>query len=304
MKVHIPPIKSQGIKTKLVPWINNIIPKDFNGLWIEPFMGTSVVGLNVAMKQALMCDINPHLVNFYIAIQKGKITPRIVYDFLNKEGKELLKNGSEHYYKIRKRFNTQGDPLDFLFLNRSGFNGMIRFNNKGNFNVPFCKKPNRFARAYITKIVNQVEYISYLLSKKEIFFKCQSYEKTIRQSTEKDIIYCDPPYIGRHVDYYNGWKSQQEQILFDVLSKTKSRFILSTWHHNDFRKNEYIDLFWNKFHVYTKEHFYHVGGSEKNRNSITEAIITNYNVIHSHIQLNEKRKSLSLLTQKSYDLRV
>lgn len=281
MKVYVPPIKSQGIKTKLVPWINQSLPEDFDGLWIEPFMGTSVVGFNVPVKKALMCDINPHLVNFYIAIKEGKITPKIVYDFLQEESQNLLKNKDEHYYKIRKRFNVKNDPLDFLFLNRSGFNGMIRFNNNGKLNTPFCKKPNRFAKAYITKIVNQVEYISYLLSKKDFVFKCQSYEETIREGTEKDLIYCDPPYIGRHVDYYNGWNDQQEQTLFDVLSKTKSRFILSTWHHNDFRKNEYIDLLWNKFHIYTKEHFYHVGGKEKNRNTIIEAIITNYNVIHA-----------------------
>ncbi|MGD9506777.1 MAG: DNA adenine methylase, partial [Syntrophobacteraceae bacterium] len=69
MEINIPPIKSQGIKTKLVPWIASIIPvDDFKGLWIEPFMGTGVVGFNLAPRRALLCDTNPHLINFYTAI--------------------------------------------------------------------------------------------------------------------------------------------------------------------------------------------------------------------------------------------
>lgn len=47
----VPPIKSQGIKTKLVPWIEKNIPLDFDGTWIEPFMGTGVVGFNIQAKK-------------------------------------------------------------------------------------------------------------------------------------------------------------------------------------------------------------------------------------------------------------
>ncbi|MEN9847621.1 MAG: hypothetical protein RL368_361, partial [Pseudomonadota bacterium] len=63
-KVGIPPIKSQGIKTKLVPWIRSIIPDNFNGTWVEPFMGTGAVAFNIAPKRAILCDSNPHLINF------------------------------------------------------------------------------------------------------------------------------------------------------------------------------------------------------------------------------------------------
>ena len=156
MKATIPPIKSQGIKTKLVPWIGSIVPHEFDGRWIEPFMGTGVVAFNLAPKHALLCDTNPHLVDFYQAINDGRITPEIVRQFLEREGAELLDKGESHYYKLRDRFNEKHSPLDFLFLNRAGFNGMIRFNRKGALNIPFCKKPKRFARAYVTKIVNQV----------------------------------------------------------------------------------------------------------------------------------------------------
>ena len=130
MKVNVPPIKSQGIKTKLVPWINTIVPHEFEGLWIEPFMGTGVVAFNLAPKKALLCDTNPHLVNFYLSLADGLTTPGIVRKFLNNEGAKLLEKGESHYYKVRDRFNKEHRPLDFLFLNRAGFNGMIRFNGE------------------------------------------------------------------------------------------------------------------------------------------------------------------------------
>ena len=59
MPVGVPPIKSQGIKTKLVPWIKSIVPSNFSGVWIEPFMGTGVVAFNVAPNNAILCDTNP-----------------------------------------------------------------------------------------------------------------------------------------------------------------------------------------------------------------------------------------------------
>ncbi|MEM6966554.1 MAG: DNA adenine methylase, partial [Bacteroidota bacterium] len=57
----VPPIKSQGIKTKLVEWIAANIEDVEYDRWIEPFMGTGVVGFNIRPKRALMCDSNPHL---------------------------------------------------------------------------------------------------------------------------------------------------------------------------------------------------------------------------------------------------
>ena len=276
VKIIVPPIKSQGIKTKLVPWIKSIVPCDFNGVWIEPFMGTGVVAFNTAPKHAILCDTNPHLINFYSSIQSGKITPNLVKEYLVDEGHHLLSKGEEHYYAIRNRFNQYHEPLDFLFVNRAGFNGMIRFNGKGGFNIPFCRKPARFAQAYITKIVNQVASVSKILQTKDFVFKCQSFEETIKLANDDDIIYCDPPYIDRHVDYYNGWSSKNEHDLFHALDSVSAKFILSTWHNNDFRANDYISSLWNRFNIMTKEHFYHVGGSEENRNPMIEALVTNF----------------------------
>jgi DNA adenine methylase len=60
------------------------------------------------------------------------------------------------------------------------------------------------------------------------------------------------------------------------LSDLEGKFILSTWHHNDYRENEYIKTLWSRFNVLTKDHFYHVGGKEENRNPVVEALVVNY----------------------------
>ena len=275
-KVYVPPIKIQGIKTKLVQLISEAISIDDNTFWVEPFMGSGVVGFNLAPKNALFSDTNPHIIAFYKAIQKKEINSVNARAFLEKEGALLAEKGEEHYYHIRERFNSDNDPLDFLFLNRSCFNGMIRFNKNYQFNVPYGHKPERFAKAYVTKIVNQIGRLEYLFPKNNWEFICQSFEETISMATRDSFIYCDPPYIGRHVDYYDSWDEHKEVALHNALESSGAKYMLSTWDENKYRKNEYIDLVWKNCYKINKEHFYFVGAKESNRNSMKEALLMNY----------------------------
>ena len=275
MKVFVPPIKSQGIKTKLVEWISTNVEEIHYERWVEPFMGTGVVAFNIRPKKVLMCDSNPHLISFYKAIQSNEITSGIVRKYLTEEGEKLLNSDGQYYYDVRKRFNSHGNPLDFLFLSRSCFNGMMRFNGKGGFNVPFCKKPNRFAQALITKITNQVENISQIISFGGYEFKNQDFKDTLKELRPNDLVYSDPPYIGRHVDYFDSWSEEEENILKNGLVGSNAKFILSTWLSNKYRTNEYVFSTWNDCSISTKEHFYHVGGKETNRNAVYEALLSN-----------------------------
>lgn len=280
-RVFIPPIKSQGIKTKLVPWIREISPKT-EGRWIEPFLGTGVVAFNSGFNKAILNDTNPHIINFYKGIQNRSITAPLMRNYLEFEGELLRKadnNGYDHYRFIRDRFNKEHSPYDFIFLSRGGFNGMMRFGKKGNWNIPFCKKPNRFAPAYVTKITNQVSSISEIIKPEpDWIFYNKSFSEIIPLAQENDVIYCDPPYFGRYVDYYNGWTEEDEELLFNQLSNTRALFILSTWHHNQWRENEMIKKYWEKFNIVTQDHFYHGGGKIENRQTIVEALVCNFNL--------------------------
>lgn len=301
MKTIVPPLKCQGIKTKLVPWIREVVGDTFHR-WIEPFMGSGVVGFNMQPKSALFGDSNPHIIAFYRGIQSGDITPHSVKAYLREEG-ELLRNADDegyvHYRLVRDRFNETGNPLDFLFLSRAGFNGMMRFSKKGRWNIPFCKKPDRFAQAYVTKIVNQVDAISKCMRPTWSFMH-QDYLETIAQAKAGDVIYCDPPYLGRYTDYFNNWTEADEAKLAVALRATPARFIMSSWHHNDYRANKAIGDYWSEFNILTRDHFYHSGAKEENRRSIVEALICNFDLngfdVHNH-GIRDKPEQLILLEQ-------
>ncbi|MDX8377799.1 MAG: Dam family site-specific DNA-(adenine-N6)-methyltransferase [Mariprofundales bacterium] len=297
MTIFVPPIKSQGIKTKLVGWIASHVEELEYDRWIEPFMGTGVVAFNIRPKNALLCDSNPHIIKFYKSLQSKKVTSAIVKKYLIEEGEKLFISEGEYYYEVRKRFNLEANPLDFLFLSRSCFNGMMRFNKKGGYNVPFCKKPNRFAKALVTKITNQVESISQIIECGNYEFKNQDFQKTLSELNATDFVYSDPPYIGRHVDYFDSWVEEEEKALKKGLLSSQAKFILSTWLSNQYRINDYVFSIWKDCFISTKEHFYHVGAKESNRNAVYEALLSNIHLKDSipnlemkkRIQLNESQ---------------
>jgi DNA adenine methylase len=276
----VPPLKCQGIKTKLVEEIRRIAQTQFFERWVEPFCGSCVVPLNVQPKRALLSDSNIHIIRLYQEIQQGKLTPAIAKSFLTDEGEKLRRGGEDYYYAVRQRFNDSPNSLDFLFLNRSCFNGVMRFNRHGKFNVPYGHKPERFAQAYVTKIVNQIRRISEVVSMNDWMFMPQDFRKTLAETKPGDLVYADPPYTGRHVDYFNSWSETDETELARALKELPCGFILSTWHSNKFRNNTLIEQNWSesRFHLLTREHFYHVGSTEELRHPMIEALITNFPV--------------------------
>ena len=103
-----------------------------------------------------------------------------------------------------------------------------------------------------------------------------------------------PPVSGRWIEPFfgNGWTTDDEYRLFDLLCKTKAKFILSTWHHNDYRPNKMIGELWKKFDIVTRDHFYHSGAKIENRRAIVEALVHNFHADikkHNH-DLKEKRQ--------------
>ena len=89
-------------------------------------------------------------------------------------------------------------------------------------------------------------------------------------------------------------------MLFNLLSETKAKFILSTWHHNDWRENDMIERFWKKFNIVTKDHFYHNGGNIENRRSVVEALVCNFDTAKIK-QHNHDKKGKSKVQQLELD---
>ncbi len=271
--VLVPPLKMQGIKTKIVPLIRESVVWSGEGKWVEPFVGSGVVLLNINPNRALLGDTNCHVIRLYQYVQRGLLTASSVRKFLEREGAHLLRDGQEHYYRVRERFNVSSDPHDFLFLNRSCFNGLIRFNKKGEFNTPFCRKPERFRPAYITKICNQVEWVSDRIRGKPWEFVCADWAEVLDEVRPNDFVYSDPPYAGRFTDYFNTWTENDASRLESRLKALPCPFLYSMWSENKYRKNERLHNAFAEYEIRTFSHFYHLGATEQLRNNMTEALV-------------------------------
>jgi DNA adenine methylase len=149
----------------------------------------------------------------------------------------------------------------------------MRFNKKGKFNVPFCKKVNRFSPSYITKICNQVKKVRQAIKGRQWEFKVCDWQATLQEAQADDFVYCDPPYIGRHTDYYNSWSDEDAARLAKTAKTLPCGFAVSMWQENKYRTNRHIPDDWGGCEVKTYSHFYHVGSTESLRNKMTEALI-------------------------------
>lgn len=271
--VKTPPIKCQGIKTKLVPFIFKNVTWSGTGRWIEPFLGSGVVLFNLAPERAIGADANPHIISFYQSVKESKITSSIVRIFLEKEGAILKSKGAEHYYEVRDRFNQHRDPLDLLFLSRACFNGVMRCNKKGHFNVPFNHKTDRFSKSYITKIVNQVKWVSEKLVGKDCDFSCADWRETLKKCKETDFVYLDPPYFGRHTDYFGIWSEKEMLDFIGAVKNLPCGYALSLWNKNLYRTNTFVNDYFSNHIIRIFSHDYFVGSTENRRHKIEEALI-------------------------------
>ena len=278
MNVIVPPIKIQGKKTKLVPKIMEIANDLLDNhpeidTWVEPFLGSGVVAFNCPgrIKKVIVNDINPHIIKFYKGVADGIITSDKIREVFEIHNQNLLKGGVDYYNEIRDRFNQSFDTMDFLFLTRTGFNGVMRFNGSGKWNVPFCKLNNRLSKNVIEDLTDSVNELSRLFKSKEFTFYNKSFEEVIATAPENSIFYCDPPYYGLQVQYFKGW-GKEDEIRLNEMLKDKV-FIYSTWLDDGLKNNPMIKDYWSDYEIESRDHKYNVAEQAKERNQVKEGLI-------------------------------
>jgi DNA adenine methylase len=209
-----PPLKWAGGKRWLVPTIRKIWQDHASRCFVEPFCGGLGVTLGLMPMRAVLNDVNPHLINFYQQLQRGL---KVSIEMINDE---------ECFYRHRDRFNvlitkgrwkTAEAAQLFYYLNRTGFNGLCRFNQNGEFNVPFGRH-------------NSINYIRDF-SRFEELLKNWRFTNTdlarVRVAPE-DFIYADPPYDVEFTTYSAGgftWKDQVRTA--ELLAKHCGPVLLS-----------------------------------------------------------------------------
>lgn len=210
----LPPLKWAGGKRWLIPRLIELYAPHRAHRLVEPFCGGLAVALGLAPQRALLNDLNPHAVNFYRCLQNGLVS-RI-----------RMSNQREAYLRARHRFNalvrkgaeqSEEAAVLFYYLNRTCYNGLCRFNRRGEFNVPF-------GRYRAIRYVRDFKAYQAVLSAWK--FSLGDFEEIRRRSS--DFIYADPPYDVEFRSYSKegfSWEDQQRLALW--LSKHQGPVVAS-----------------------------------------------------------------------------
>ena len=208
-----PVLKYRGGKSREIPRFLQYIPDDFD-CYIEPFFGGGAVFFYLEPDNAIINDVNKRLMVFYQQLRNDYQEMRTQLDALQEqyeknqaEFKKLkMLSPDEHvvnanedlYYKMRDLFNhPNNDYMDgvlYFFINKTAYSGMIRYNNSGEYNVPFGRYPN-----LNTGLVTV--HHSELLQRAELF--SVDYKTIFEKAGDKDFIFLDPPYDCVFNDYGN-----------------------------------------------------------------------------------------------------
>ncbi|MFB6434488.1 MAG: adenine-specific DNA-methyltransferase [Candidatus Malihini olakiniferum] len=177
-------LKWAGGKYPLIEEICRYLPA--GDCLIEPFVGAGSVFLNTEYDRYILADINNDLINLYDIVKTQ------TDDFI-RDARELFieeHNVAEIFYLLRDEFNLCAVPYRravlFLYLNRHCYNGLCRYNMRGEFNVPF----GRYKKPYFPE-----EELGWFAHKaRNATFFCENYQQTLLKAIRGAVVYCDPPY--------------------------------------------------------------------------------------------------------------
>jgi DNA adenine methylase len=180
-----PFLKWPGGKRWFVQKHHDLFPKHYNR-YFEPFLGSGVVFFTLNPEEAILNDVNKNLIDTYKGV---KSRWRKVNQYLYEHNKRHNKN---YYYEIRSRsYSTlEEKSAQFIYLNRTCFNGIYRVNKEGKFNVPIGSKSKVLLES------DNFQVISSSLKRTKLFNK--DFEKIINMTVQDDFLFVDPPYTVRH----------------------------------------------------------------------------------------------------------
>lgn len=315
MELVKPFVKWAGGKGSLITQLKNFYPFELENerinKYVEPFVGGGAVLINILqkydVKEVYAFDINIDLINCYNVIKNH--VEELIKNLKVKEN-EFLKLESEgrqsYFYNIRKEYNSYRiteDELnvkragEFIFLNRTCFNGLYRVNKNGEFNVPCGKYKN----PTICDAIN-LKNLSFLI--RNVVFQYGDYTKSEKYIDNNTFVYFDPPY--RPLSITSGFtsyakedfndKNQKELAqYFRKLDKKNAKLMLSNSNPKNTNKNDnfFEDIYkgFNINEIFAKRM---INSNGKGRGEVSELLITNYEEMNLCIQENIILKKVAL----------
>lgn len=297
-----PFLKWVGGKRQLLDQFEELYPTELKlkkiKNYYEPFVGGGAVFFDVAQKyeieNAFLYDINEELILTYKVIQKdvNKLIEFLYkYDLFYKKLNE--KKQKEYYYEIRENFNLQRFNIDYnkysenwipraaqtIFLNRTCFNGLFRFNSKGGFNSPMGRYKN-------PKILDEQNLLS--VSK---LFEIATIKKADFKEVRNDIennsfVYFDPPYrpISETASFtsYSKFNFQDDEqlqlasLFYDLNEQGHYLMLSNSDPKNTNPEDDFFETIYANFNIQRVDAKRSINSDPNKRNSIKEIVVTNY----------------------------
>lgn len=265
-----PFLRWAGGKSWLLKYLRSYLPLYFNN-YHEPFVGGGSVfiylkSMRLIRNKALLSDQNEDLINVYTSIQQD---PDSLINFLKK-----YKNNKEFYYHLRQQKfqNKIEQAAQFIYLNRTSFNGIYRVNLKGEYNVPYGFKKYKQLFDY-----ENIRNIAKLLENVEL--ENGDFEDYFDRVEKNDLVFLDPPYTVAHENNgfikYNqkifAWEDQERlEGFIQKIKEKQAYFILTNAAHVNIK-----NLFQNIGIKHEVKRYSVVGGKGAKRQKISEYIFTN-----------------------------
>lgn len=271
-----PFVKWVGGKTRCSSTLLENVPPSFN-TYYEVFLGSGALLLKLQPKRAVINDLNPELINTYKTIQDHTQYKYLIPMLRNYQSI----NSADTYNKIRG-LDRKPDFNDteafiraarFIYLNKTGFNGLYRVNKKGYFNVPYGKD---MSAIIYTK--RNMDNIHQYLSSNDIKILNTNYAQALANVQPNDFVYFDPPYDSDDGKLFNDYtrfgfnREEQEKLaqLFDKLSDDGVLCMMSN------SNTEFIRTRYSKYRIKSLKVRHSVGSTGERRHLVDELLIMNY----------------------------
>lgn len=261
-----PFVKWAGGKRSLIKQYEPYFPEQFN-VYYEPFLGGGAVFFHLKPRFAVLSDCNEELMMAWRVIQSA---PLALMQNLDSLLRAVEQQGMESYYYIL-RHAVYEKPINraarFLFLNKTGFNGLYRVNKRGEFNVPYGKYKN--PRIYDEE---NIQLCHEALRDAELH--TASFSDMVLRAKKGDFAYLDPPYDGTFSNYIpGGWVSKNQILLkkvCDLLDQAGVKFMLSN------SDNEFVRGLYSNYRMIEMQNRRNIACKSESRAAKGELLVLNY----------------------------
>ena len=244
--------------------------------FVDLFAGGFNVGINAKADMVIYNDncIEVAQLMHYLAVNDTQETVKKIENYIQEYS--LSKENRDGYLKLRESYNHEPDSIKFYTLVCYSFNNQIRFNSKGEYNMPFGKNKSSFNPALKQKFINFTEKLHEI--------PCEIYDFSFKNFpffilSAKDFVYCDPPYLNSSATYNenNSWNIDMECELLNLLDNLDRKNIKWALSNNLKYNNIVLGIWKNKYNVhYLDSDYSNCNYHKKDRTADKEVLITNY----------------------------